>query len=125
MKNKIYTRKQVAYIVGVSVRQLKEWAKHQDGFILPQPTYLPVTRRTFIALLAYCRNGPPLRRVPRPLKSQKQLLAHFRVSRHILKQWNTAGLPRYVFTPRCVRYEIREVTEWLSENNFSTKEHTP
>ena len=109
----LYTRKQIAAIIGVTPNQMRGWEKHPRLFMLPKNGRKQIHRQDFLtALNRVHHGGGGVTAIPDAMLSQKELLAYYEIGWGKLATWTANGLPRFVFTKRMLRYDVAEVEVW-------------
>lgn len=122
MKNMLFTRKQIAAIIGVSPIQLRDWSRRPDWFQLPPNGGKPLHRRDVLAAFNRVHHGG-VAGIPDAMLTQKELLAHYGINRTRLAAWKARGMPYFAFSDRILRYVLNEVEVWYL-NTYGSR-HTP
>jgi hypothetical protein len=111
MKNILFTRKQIATLIGVNPVQLRSWSRHPGWFSLPDNAGKPYHRRDVLAAFNRVHRGDATG-FPNALATQKELLAHYGINRTRLAAWKARGMPYFAFSDRVLRYVLKEVEVW-------------
>ena len=122
---KTYTRRKIAKIIGVKPLVVRLLCKRNYPFVSFPPGYVPVETSAFRQFLRFFHRCGVLGKTPKKLRNQKELLAHYNISRHILNQWKVIGIPHYVFNRRTLRFDLREIDAWLVANNLHFPKQPP
>jgi len=125
MKNILYTRKQIAAIIGVTTTQLRSWSKRPEWFSLPVNARKPIHRRDVLAAFDRVHRGTgAVSFIPETMLSRKELFAYYGINRTMLSTWKANGLPHFVFSDRIIRYVLKEVENWYLSTYGSRKSST-
>ena len=114
----LYTKNMVAAVIGISMHQLREWARNPcpELFVLPKQGNHPYHRTQVLTALNKmhnaCKSIAPLSDIPETLYTTKQIMDYFKICRKTLYSWCVAGAPRFIFTEQTIRFLPSEVERW-------------
>jgi hypothetical protein len=91
---------------------------------LPDNGGQPFHRRDVVAAFNRVHRGEPAG-IPDAMLAQKELLAHFEISRKRLAAWKARGMPYYAFSDRILRYVLKEVEMWYLKTYGSRRSSPP
>jgi len=126
MKNVLFTRRQIAALIGVTYVQLLRWSRHPDWFKLPANGRRPLHRRDVLAAFKRAQRGDcAVAAIPDTMLCEKELIAHYEIKRDRLLAWKAQGMPYYMFSDRTFRYVLKEVDVWYLNTHGSRRSSPP